>query len=137
MINKIFQLLFNISKYSNSIQHLVSKFQRNSSSFPQFCVDLSGKMTSTGFSMPSTTTAPSLTALTAPSQSVPSTTTNLQTSATLPLNQNQMNFYNLEEQINKYTLELAEQEKIFMNQATCGKIIFCKNYFQISYFYHL
>lgn len=79
--------------------------------------------------MPSTTTAPSLTALTAPSQSISSTTANLQASATVPVNQNQMNFYNLEEQINKYTLELAEQEKIFMNQATCGKWIFHDNYF--------
>lgn len=29
-----------------------------------------------------------------------------------------MNFHNLEETINKYTLELAEQEKVFTNQAT-------------------
>lgn len=31
---------------------------------------------------------------------------------------NQMNFYALEEQINKWTLELEEQEKVFTNQAT-------------------
>ncbi|CAG9804015.1 unnamed protein product [Chironomus riparius] len=70
-------------------------------------------MTSSGFTLPMATTAQSLTA---PSQSITSAA-NLQTSTTLPVNQ--MNFYNLEEQINKYTLELAEQEKVFTNQATC------------------
>ncbi|XP_070493590.1 nuclear pore glycoprotein p62 [Chironomus tepperi] len=69
-------------------------------------------MTSSGFTLPSTTTP----SLTAPSQPTASTAS-LQASATLPVNQ--MNFYNLEDQINKYTLELAEQEKIFTNQATC------------------
>lgn len=71
-------------------------------------------MTSTGFTLPIT----AATSLTAPNQSITSTAS-LQASATLPVNQ--MNFYNLEEQINKYTLELAEQEKVFTNQATCGK----------------
>jgi nuclear pore complex protein Nup62 len=74
-------------------------------------------MTSTGFALPSTVASSSLTA---PNQPVNSTAS-LQASATLPVSQ--MNFYNLEEQINKYTLELAEQEKVFMNQATCGKYI--------------
>jgi nuclear pore complex protein Nup62 len=72
-------------------------------------------MTSTGFTLSSTTTAPSLTSQ---NQAITSAA-NLQSSTTLPVSQ--MNFYNLEEQINKYTLELAEQEKTFTNQATCGE----------------
>lgn len=70
--------------------------------------------TTSGFTMPTlTTSAPPLTNST---QSTASVTNTLQAAPTLPTNQ--MNFYTLEEQINKYTLELAEQEKIFTNQAT-------------------
>lgn len=36
----------------------------------------------------------------------------------MPASTNQLNFCQLEELINKWTLELEEQEKIFMNQAT-------------------
>lgn len=61
------------------------------------------------------------------SQSVPapvattnqlSLTTNTLTTPSSSVPSNQMNFFSLEEQINKYNLELAEQEKIFINQAT-------------------
>jgi len=40
------------------------------------------------------------------------------TLSSLPASTNQLNFCQLEELINKWTLELEEQEKIFMNQAT-------------------
>lgn len=67
--------------------------------------------TTTTASIPATTSNQvSLTTntLTTPSSSIATTTG---TTA-------QMNFYSLEEQINKWTLELEEQEKVFTNQAT-------------------
>ncbi|KAG4068508.1 hypothetical protein HA402_004849 [Bradysia odoriphaga] len=76
----------------------------------------------TGFSIPATSTvnstfgvaAPATTAgTTATLSSVPTTTL-----SSVPANTNQLNFCQLEELINKWTLELEEQEKIFMNQAT-------------------
>lgn len=63
--------------------------------------------------------------LTAPAQSTVAATTANQvslstTTLTTPSSSAtaQMNFYSLEEQINKWTLELEEQEKVFVNQAT-------------------
>jgi nuclear pore complex protein Nup62 len=47
-----------------------------------------------------------------------SLTTNTLTTPSSSVSASQMNFYNLEELINKYNLELADQEKIFINQAT-------------------
>lgn len=67
----------------------------------------------TGFSLAAP--APATTAPTTTNQVSLSTTT-LTTPAST--NATQMNFYSLEEQINKWTLELEEQEKIFTNQAT-------------------
>lgn len=65
----------------------------------------------TGFSL----TAPPTTNATSNNQANLSTTTTTTSSSSAP---SQMNFFNLEEQINKWTLELEEQEKIFINQAT-------------------
>lgn len=82
-------------------------------------------MTSTSLSGFSLTPAP--TASVAPQQpasTVPSTSANQASLTTITLTTpsasatNQMNFFSLEEQINKWTLELEEQEKVFTNQAT-------------------
>lgn len=78
---------------------------------------------STGFSIPATSTIsstfgatsapPTTGGTTATLSSVPTTTL-----SSVPASANQLNFCQLEELINKWTLELEEQEKIFMNQAT-------------------
>lgn len=47
-----------------------------------------------------------------------SLTTNTLTTQSQAPSQPSINFYSLEEQINKWTIELEEQEKIFTNQAT-------------------
>lgn len=67
-----------------------------------------------GFSL-NTSAAAASTAASTPNQVSLSTAT-LTTQSTLATNQ--MNFNSLEEQINKWTLELEEQEKVFTNQAT-------------------
>lgn len=71
----------------------------------------------TGFSLPAPTASsqPATTSTTSSNQASLSTTTLTTPSSSIS---NQMNFYSLEEQINKWTLELEEQEKIFINQAT-------------------
>lgn len=78
----------------------------------------------TSFSLPTASTtfgASSNTATTGATATLGATlssapTTTLSTLSTA--NTNQLNFCQLEELINKWTLELEEQEKIFMNQAT-------------------
>ncbi|KAG5680714.1 hypothetical protein PVAND_010204 [Polypedilum vanderplanki] len=69
-------------------------------------------MASTGFSLTSAPTQPAATTTQI------SLTTNTLTTPSSSAPANSMNFYSLEELINKYNLELAEQEKIFINQAT-------------------
>jgi nuclear pore complex protein Nup62 len=69
----------------------------------------------TGFSL-TAPGQPAAAATTASSNQVSLSTTTLTTPSSSA--SNQMNFYSLEEQINKWTLELEEQEKIFINQAT-------------------
>ncbi|XP_008559359.1 nuclear pore glycoprotein p62 [Microplitis demolitor] len=87
----------------------------------------------TGFNLSSATTTPSTggfslsksTTAATPSttQTTGSTQTSLGTSTTVTASSNSgqsgaINFCQLEELINKWTLELEEQEKVFMNQAT-------------------
>lgn len=81
----------------------------------------------TGFSIPTTsaisstfgatstsaTTGGTTAAAPATLSSIPTTTL-----SSVPSSTSQLNFCQLEELINKWTLELEEQEKIFMNQAT-------------------
>jgi nuclear pore complex protein Nup62 len=57
---------------------------------------------------------PTVTTSSANQVTLSTTTTTTQSTAVT----SQMNFYSLEEQINKWTLEIEEQEKIFTNQAT-------------------
>jgi nuclear pore complex protein Nup62 len=82
------------------------------------------RMASTGLTGFTLAAAPpqATAAVTAPqttTNQVSLTTTTLTTpSSSATTNQNTMNFYSLEEQINKWTLELEEQEKVFTNQAT-------------------
>ncbi|XP_011642019.2 nuclear pore glycoprotein p62 [Pogonomyrmex barbatus] len=73
--------------------------------------------TSTGFPLSKTTSAAISTSL-----AVPSTHTSLGTTTTVSsatgIQPGAINFCQLEESINKWTLELEEQEKVFVNQAT-------------------
>jgi nuclear pore complex protein Nup62 len=57
-------------------------------------------------------------ASTAPSNQASLTTNTLTTQSVTNQSQSSMNFFTLEEQINKWKIELEEQEKIFTNQAT-------------------
>lgn len=68
---------------------------------------------SSSFGVPATSTSAPTGGTTATLSSVPTTTL-----SSVPATTNQLNFCQLEELINKWTLELEEQEKIFMNQAT-------------------
>lgn len=70
-----------------------------------------------GFSLNTASSAPQAAPPTSNNQqqAILSTITNVTPSSSA---QNQMNFYSLEEQINKWTLELEEQERTFINQAT-------------------
>ncbi|CAB4054083.1 NUP62 [Lepeophtheirus salmonis] len=63
---------------------------------------------------PGTTTSASTLAATAPNATLSTTTTTTAASAASV----SMNYRQLEEAINKWTLELEEQEKVFLNQAT-------------------
>lgn len=74
------------------------------------------------FSSQSTTAAAAPTSIATTTQKTPTatnlTTTTKTTESTIPTSGNQINFGQLEEHINKWTLELEEQEKVFTNQAT-------------------
>lgn len=77
----------------------------------------------TGFSIPATSTTTSTFGAVNTSVTTGGTTATLSSAPTttlssVPASTNQLNFCQLEELINKWTLELEEQEKIFMNQAT-------------------
>lgn len=79
----------------------------------------------TGFSIPATAAISSTFGATSTSATTGSTTAAATLSSiptttlsSVPASTNQLNFCQLEELINKWTLELEEQEKIFMNQAT-------------------
>ncbi|XP_063704216.1 nuclear pore glycoprotein p62 [Culicoides brevitarsis] len=68
---------------------------------------------------PATTTATSAPNASAPAATLGSVTSTVQsTTGTGQAASSQHNFFQLEEFINKWTLELNEQEKLFMNQAT-------------------
>lgn len=70
--------------------------------------NMSGVPSSTGFTAPATATS-----------NQASLTTNTTTTQSVALEkQKSLNFYALEEQLNKWTLELDNQEKTFINQAT-------------------
>ncbi|XP_011698288.1 PREDICTED: nuclear pore glycoprotein p62 [Wasmannia auropunctata] len=73
--------------------------------------------TSTGFPLSKTTSAVVSTSLAAPSTHTSLGTTTTVSSAT-GIQSGAINFCQLEESINKWTLELEEQEKVFVNQAT-------------------
>ncbi|XP_011156207.1 nuclear pore glycoprotein p62 [Solenopsis invicta] len=73
--------------------------------------------TSTGFPLSKTTSAVVATSLAAPSTLTSLGTTTTVSSAT-GIQSGAINFCQLEESINKWTLELEEQEKVFVNQAT-------------------
>jgi len=98
-----------------------SPFQSSTTTQPSQPAISTGSL-STGFSISTATTTSSnfgvpnisvSTGGTATLSSAPTTTL-----SSVPANSNQLNFCQLEELINKWTLELEEQEKIFMNQAT-------------------
>ena len=74
-------------------------------------------MTSTSISL----TTPGISFSTPVTKPADTNQVNLSTTTTttnFSANQNSLNFYQLEETINKFTLEIEEQEKIFTNQAT-------------------
>ncbi|XP_012216377.1 nuclear pore glycoprotein p62 [Linepithema humile] len=73
--------------------------------------------TTTGFPLSKTTSATISTSLAAPSTHTSLETTTTVSSAT-GIQSGAINFCQLEESINKWTLELEEQEKVFVNQAT-------------------
>ncbi|KAG5311388.1 NUP62 protein, partial [Pseudoatta argentina] len=73
--------------------------------------------TSTGFPLSKTTSAVVSTSLAAPATHTSLGTTTTVSSAT-GIQPGAINFCQLEESINKWTLELEEQEKVFVNQAT-------------------
>ncbi|XP_018370015.1 PREDICTED: nuclear pore glycoprotein p62 isoform X2 [Trachymyrmex cornetzi] len=73
--------------------------------------------TSTGFPLSKTTSAAVSTSLAAPVTHTSLGTTTTVSSAT-GIQPGAINFCQLEESINKWTLELEEQEKVFVNQAT-------------------
>ncbi|XP_024874330.1 nuclear pore glycoprotein p62 [Temnothorax curvispinosus] len=73
--------------------------------------------TSAGFPLSKTTSAAVSTSLAAPSTHTSLGTTTTVSSAT-GVQPGAINFCQLEESINKWTLELEEQEKVFVNQAT-------------------
>ncbi|XP_012056290.1 PREDICTED: nuclear pore glycoprotein p62 [Atta cephalotes] len=73
--------------------------------------------TSTGFPLSKTTSAAVSTSLAAPATHTSLGTTTTVSSAT-GIQPGAINFCQLEESINKWTLELEEQEKVFVNQAT-------------------
>ncbi|XP_020295283.1 nuclear pore glycoprotein p62 [Pseudomyrmex gracilis] len=73
--------------------------------------------TTTGFSLGKTTSAAIPTSLTAPSTHTSLGTATTVSSAT-GVQPGAINFCQLEESINKWTLELEEQEKVFVNQAS-------------------
>ncbi|XP_050454990.1 nuclear pore glycoprotein p62 [Cataglyphis hispanica] len=72
---------------------------------------------STGFPLSKTTSAAISTSLTAPSTHTSLGTTTTVSSVT-GIPSGAINFCQLEESINKWTLDLEEQEKVFVNQAT-------------------
>ncbi|CAL1680549.1 unnamed protein product [Lasius platythorax] len=72
---------------------------------------------STGFPLSKTTSAAISTSLTAPSTHTSLGTTTTVSSVT-GIQSGTINFCQLEESINKWTLDLEEQEKVFVNQAT-------------------
>ncbi|KAG7211374.1 hypothetical protein KM043_010663 [Ampulex compressa] len=72
----------------------------------------------TGFSLSKTASTAALLSLTTPSTQVSLGTTTTVSSATTTGQSAAINFFQLEESINKWTLELEEQEKVFVNQAT-------------------
>ncbi|KAL0122552.1 hypothetical protein PUN28_007332 [Cardiocondyla obscurior] len=72
--------------------------------------------TSAGFPLSKTTSAPVSTSLAAPTHTSLGTATTV--SSATGIQPGTINFCQLEESINKWTLELEEQEKVFVNQAT-------------------
>lgn len=79
-----------------------------------FSIPTTSAISSTfGATITSATTGGTTAAAPATLSSVPTTTL-----SSVPSSTSQLNFCQLEELINKWTLELEEQEKIFMNQAT-------------------
>lgn len=88
------------------------------SSAPGFSLDTTVPTTATAFSINKTTsTAASTTAVSTTPQTTLGSTTTVSTSASSG-QAGTINFCQLEESINKWTLELEEQEKVFVNQAT-------------------
>ncbi|OXU28446.1 hypothetical protein TSAR_016736 [Trichomalopsis sarcophagae] len=92
----------------------------SSSSAATFNLGSTAATTATGLTLGKTTTAPTSTTAAAassqPQTSLGPTTTVSTSSASKP--SGGINFCQLEESINKWTLELEEQEKVFVNQAT-------------------
>ncbi|XP_072767076.1 uncharacterized protein Nup62 [Anoplolepis gracilipes] len=111
-------LSFDASKTGyNTTTTATTGFSLTTTTAPGFNFGVGTSTSATGFPSSKTTSATISTSLTAPTTHTSLGTTTTVSSVT-GIQSGAINFCQLEESINKWTLDLEEQEKVFVNQAT-------------------